>query len=102
MIRILVVEDDPSIRMARGYAHREGVSGRGRRQGGEGADKALSGRSTSSLDDVAPSTLRCAAIRCGRGPSRRLPVIMLSARGAEPDACAAELGADDYVTKLFH
>jgi DNA-binding response OmpR family regulator len=105
--RILVVEDDPSIRMgledtltAKGY--QVDVVGRG----GEGADKATSGRyDLLVLDVMLPDidgfeVLR--RIRNGRSASRRLPVIMLSARGAEIDRVRGlELGADDYVTKPF-
>jgi len=44
----------------------------------------------------------CRRIRGDRGPARRVPVIMLSARGAELDRVRGlELGADDYVTKPF-
>jgi DNA-binding response OmpR family regulator len=107
MTRILVVEDDPSIRMgledtlaAKGYQVE--VVGRG----SDGAERALSGRyELVVLDVMLPDidgfeVLR--RIRGSRGPSRRLPVIMLSARGAELDRVRGlELGADDYVTKPF-
>jgi DNA-binding response OmpR family regulator len=44
----------------------------------------------------------CRRIRASRGASRSVPVIMLSARGAELDRVRGlELGADDYVTKPF-
>jgi DNA-binding response OmpR family regulator len=105
--RILVIEDDPSIRMgledtltAKGYQVE--VVGKG----GEGAEKALSGRyDLVVLDVMLPDidgfeVLR--RVRGSRGPTRRLPVIMLSARGAELDRVRGlELGADDYVTKPF-
>ena len=107
MTRILVVEDDPSIRMgledtltAKGYEVE--VVGKG----GDGADKALGGRfDLVVLDVMLPDidgfeVLR--RIRGGTGAARRLPVIMLSARGAELDRVRGlELGADDYVTKPF-
>jgi DNA-binding response OmpR family regulator len=105
--RILVIEDDPSIRMgledtltAKGY--QVDVVGRG----AEGAERATSGRyDLLVLDVMLPDidgfeVLR--RIRGGRGATRRLPVIMLSARGAEIDRVRGlELGADDYVTKPF-
>jgi DNA-binding response OmpR family regulator len=105
--RILVVEDDPSIRMgledtlaAKGYAVE--VIGRG----GDGAERALSGRhDLVVLDVMLPDidgfeVLR--RIRGAKGAARRVPVIMLSARGAELDRVRGlELGADDYVTKPF-
>jgi len=44
----------------------------------------------------------CRRIRASKGAARRVPVIMLSARGAELDRVRGlELGADDYVTKPF-
>jgi DNA-binding response OmpR family regulator len=107
MTRILVVEDDPSIRMgledtfsAKGYQVE--VVGRGN----DGAERALSGRyELVVLDVMLPDidgfeVLR--RIRGSRGATRRLPVIMLSARGAELDRVRGlELGVDDYVTKPF-
>jgi DNA-binding response OmpR family regulator len=107
MTRILVIEDDPSIRMgledtliAKGYEVE--VIGRG----GEGAEKALGGRfDLVVLDVMLPDidgfeVLR--RIRGAKGAARKLPVIMLSARGAELDRVRGlELGADDYVTKPF-
>jgi len=107
MTRILVVEDDPSIRMgledtltAKGYEVE--VVGKG----GDGADKATGGRfDLVVLDVMLPDidgfeVLR--RIRAAKGAARSLPVIMLSARGAELDRVRGlELGADDYVTKPF-
>jgi DNA-binding response OmpR family regulator len=107
MTRILVVEDDPSIRMgledtltAKGYEV-DAVA-----RGGDGAERALSGRYDLIVLDVMLPDLDgfevCRRIRASRGAVRRLPVIMLSARGAELDRVRGlELGADDYVTKPF-
>jgi DNA-binding response OmpR family regulator len=105
--RILVIEDDPSIRMgledtltAKGYQV-DAVA-----RGGEGADRALTGRYDLVVLDVMLPDLDgfevCRRIRTSRGPARSVPVIMLSARGAELDRVRGlELGADDYVTKPF-
>jgi DNA-binding response OmpR family regulator len=107
MTRILVIEDDPSIRMgledtltAKGYEV-DAVA-----RGGDGADRALSGRYDLVVLDVMLPDLDgfevCRRLRASRGPARRVPVIMLSARGAELDRVRGlELGADDYVTKPF-
>ncbi|HEX3476335.1 MAG TPA: response regulator transcription factor [Kofleriaceae bacterium] len=107
MTRILVVEDDPSIRMgledtltAKGYEV-DAVA-----RGGDGAERALSGRYDLVVLDVMLPDLDgfevCRRIRAGHGPARRVPVIILSARGAELDRVRGlELGADDYVTKPF-
>ena len=107
MTRILVIEDDPSIRLgledtltAKGYEV-DAVA-----RGGEGADKATSGRYDLVVLDVMLPDLDgfeiCRRIRASLGPARKVPVIMLSARGAELDRVRGlELGADDYVTKPF-
>jgi DNA-binding response OmpR family regulator len=103
--RILVVEDDPSIRLgledtltAKGYEV-EAVS-----RGGEGAERAASGRFDLVVLDVMLPDIDgfevCRRIRGSR--ARGVAVIMLSARGAELDRVRGlELGADDYVTKPF-
>jgi DNA-binding response OmpR family regulator len=105
--RILVVEDDPSIRMgledtlaAKGYE--VDVAGKG----GDGAERAVTGRYDLVVLDVMLPDIDgfevCRRIRASKGPARRVPVIMLSARGAELDRVRGlELGADDYVTKPF-
>jgi DNA-binding response OmpR family regulator len=105
--RILVVEDDASIRMgledtlrAKGYEVE--VVGRG----SEGADKATAGRYDLVILDVMLPDIDgfevCRRIRGAKGAARSVPVIMLSARGAELDRVRGlELGADDYVTKPF-
>jgi DNA-binding response OmpR family regulator len=107
MTRILVVEDDPSIRMgledtlaAKGYE--VDVVGRGT----EGVERATSGRYDLLVLDVMLPDIDgfevCRRIRQSRGPARTLPVIILSARGAELERVRGlELGADDYVTKPF-
>jgi len=107
MTRILVVEDDPSIRMgledtlaAKGYEVE--VVGRG----SEGAERAVSGRFDLVVLDVMLPDIDgfevCRRIRQSKTTSRRVPVIILSARGAELDRVRGlELGADDYVTKPF-
>jgi len=107
MTRILVVEDDPSIRLgledtlaAKGYEVE--VVGRGI----EGADRAINGRFDLVVLDVMLPDIDgfevCRRIRNSKGTSRTVPVIILSARGAELDRVRGlELGADDYVTKPF-
>jgi DNA-binding response OmpR family regulator len=105
--RILVVEDDPSIRLgledtlrAKGYAV-DAVA-----RGSDGIDRALSGRYDLVILDImlpdGDGFEVCRRIRGSRGETARLPVIILSARGAELDRVRGlELGADDYVTKPF-
>jgi DNA-binding response OmpR family regulator len=105
MTKILVVEDDPSIRMglvdtltAKGYEV-EAVS-----RGSEGATRATSGLFDLVILDVMLPDFDgfevCRRIR--QSPAKGVAVIMLSARGAELDRVRGlELGADDYVTKPF-
>src|SRR3954463_15334552 len=101
---ILVVEDDPSITMglemnlaAEGYrvllAH----------DGEEGLAMARdAGLALVILDVMLPKLNGFELLRTLRREGRDIPVLMLSARGAEVDkVMGLELGAEDYVTKPF-
>ncbi len=106
MPQILVIEDDSSIRLgledtlrAKGYEVM--VAGRG----DEGVE--LAGRVRPDLiilDIMLPDTDGFEVCRKLKSSAamRNIPVIILSARGAELDRVRGlELGADDYVTKPF-
>jgi DNA-binding response OmpR family regulator len=101
---VLVVEDDASIAMglemnlaAEGYrvlVASDGESGLALARGG-GVDLAI-------LDVMLPRLNGFEIVRTLRSERRMLPVIMLSARGAEMDkVMGLELGAEDYITKPF-
>jgi two-component system response regulator MtrA len=101
--RVLLVEDDPSIREITTLAlEREGLRVTGT---GDGRDALVRFRQGTFdlviLDIMLPSLDGlevCRAIRKESG----VPVIMLSARGDTVDVVVGlELGADDYVTKPF-
>jgi two-component system response regulator RegX3 len=103
MNRVLVIEDEPAVRDALGYALR-----------GEGFDVDLTGDGEAGLHaaqagdyDVLVLDLMLPKMS-GTEVCRRLraespvPIIMLTAKGAELDrVLGLEIGADDYVTKPF-
>jgi DNA-binding response OmpR family regulator len=101
---VLVVEDDPSIAMglelnlgAEGYAVTTALDGE------QGLNLARSGGiDLIILDVMLPRINGFEVLRLLRLEGRRVPVIMLSARGAEIDkVMGLELGAEDYITKPF-
>jgi DNA-binding response OmpR family regulator len=104
--RILVVEDDPSIRLGledtlRSRGHRVAAVGRG----GEALERAQRERFDLVILDIMLPDLDGFEV-CRRLRESEIhaatPIIMLSARGAELDRVRGfELGADDYVTKPF-
>ena len=103
-IRVLVVEDEESIRRGlcdvlayRGYAP-EGVE-----RGDEGLRRGLSREHALVLLDVMlPGMNGFDVCRELRGALPQLPILMLTARGAEQDVLDGfRAGADDYVTKPF-
>ncbi|MFR9722944.1 response regulator transcription factor [Streptomyces sp. MS19] len=101
--RILVVEDDPTVaEVVAGYLRRAGFA----------VDRAGDGHTALARAAACPPDLVvldlmlpgldgltvCRALR-ERGP---VPIVMLTARGAEEDrVLGLETGADDYVTKPF-
>ena len=102
--RILVVEDDESIALglemnlsAEGYRVEVAANGE------TGLDLAKSGGfDLVILDVMLPRMNGIEVLRALRSGRAEVPVMMLSARGAEMDkVMGLELGAEDYVTKPF-
>jgi DNA-binding response OmpR family regulator len=103
-LRILVVEDEPSIRQGlldvlvfRGYAPEYAVDGK------QALERAAAGPFDLVLLDVMLPELDgfsvCERLRRARP---ELPILMLTAKNAEEDVLRGfEAGADDYVTKPF-
>ncbi len=102
--RILLIEDDPSIQ--RGLELNLGLEGYAVRCAGD-ADTGLRLVDAWSpdlvvLDVMLPGRSGHDVCRELRRKGSRLPVLMLSAKGAEMDRVQGlDLGADDYVTKPF-
>jgi len=100
---VLVVEDDPSIAMglemnlvAEGYSVTVAADGR------DGLVRARTGVDLVILDVMLPELNGLEVVRTLRSEGNAVPVIMLSARGAEMDkVLGLELGAEDYITKPF-
>jgi DNA-binding response OmpR family regulator len=101
--KILVVEDEPAIADAVGYALAE--AGYEVDTVGDGDDAISAARDTRYdlmiLDLLLPGTQGMEVCRTLRSESD-LPIVMLTAREAEADRVGGlEVGADDYVTKPF-
>ncbi len=100
--RVLVVEDESTIRHAVGYAlRRDGFEVAESGDGAEALEIAESAFDVVILDLGLPTVSGTEVLRRLRagGP---VPIIVLTARGAESDRILGlELGADDYVTKPF-
>jgi two-component system, OmpR family, alkaline phosphatase synthesis response regulator PhoP len=101
---VLVVEDDPSIAMGLEM----NLSSEGYRvlvapDGEEGLEIARAGGiDLLILDVMLPRLNGFELLRMLRRERQMMPVIMLSARGAEMDkVMGLELGAEDYITKPF-
>jgi len=102
--RILVVEDDPHIRLglvealkAEGYDVCECREGRSAVKQVRALDPALV-----ILDVMLPGKSGFDICRELRASKNQVPILMLTAKGQEVDKVVGlELGADDYVTKPF-
>lgn len=101
---ILVVEDDPSLRMglAENLAH-EGYAVDTAEDGDRGLALGLEARHDLILLDVMlPGQTGYEVCRALRDKEVRTPIIMLTARNEEFDRVLGfDLGTDDYVTKPF-
>jgi two-component system, OmpR family, response regulator RegX3 len=103
MNRVLVVDDEPAIRDAISYALRsEGFDVEVAADGENALDAAVhGGHDVVVLDLMLPGMSGTEVCRRVRAESA-IPIIMLTARGAELDrVLGLEVGADDYVTKPF-
>jgi DNA-binding response OmpR family regulator len=103
MNRVLVVEDEPAVRDALGYALRgEGFEVDLTGDGEAGLHAAQAGDyDVLVLDLMLPKMSGTEVCRRLRAESP-VPIIMLTAKGAELDrVLGLEIGADDYITKPF-
>jgi two-component system response regulator RegX3 len=103
LTRILVVDDEPALRDTVGYALRqEGFEVEVREDGDAALEAALTnGFDLVILDLMLPGLSGTEVCRRLRAQSA-IPIVMLTARGAEVDRVVGlEIGADDYVTKPF-
>jgi two-component system alkaline phosphatase synthesis response regulator PhoP len=101
---VLVVEDDPSLRMSlRATLRSAGYSVQVAATGPEGLDAALTAAPDLVLLDVMlPEMNGFEILERIREQAPELPVLMVSAKGQEEDRVRGlGLGADDYVVKPF-
>lgn len=102
--RVLVVDDDPTVReVLGGYLERAGFTVSAVSDGGQAVD--LLERVTPDLvvlDLTLPGLDGLEVFRRMRAVQAHLPVVILTARGEESDrVLGLEMGADDYVGKPF-
>ncbi len=103
MTRILVVDDEPAIRDAVGYAlQQEGFDVDARADGETGLEAAMEEDfDLVILDLMLPGISGSEVCRRLRAESA-IPIVMLTAKSAEVDrVLGLEIGADDYVSKPF-
>ena len=105
--RVLIVEDEPAIAelVAVNLRHNGFAAGlgRGRRRRAARARCRAARRDPAGLDAAGPER-RCSWRASGARDARTkaIPILMLTARGDEPDKVAGlDAGADDYITKPF-
>jgi DNA-binding response OmpR family regulator len=104
MIKILIVDDEPAMRMGlKDNLEFEGYEVDYAEDGQEGLDKILANKYNLILLDVMmPKMSGLDVCRNIRKKGINTPVILLTAKGEEIDKILGlELGADDYVTKPF-
>src|SRR5579871_2365072 len=103
---LLLIEDDPDIvELVQYNLEREGFRVASARDGERGLHDASSNHPSLILLDLMLPGMEglevCRALRHNR-VTKRIPVVMLTAKGEETDiVLGLEMGADDYVTKPF-
>lgn len=104
-MRVLLVDDDDDVQKILGhYLQQDGHAVTAARTGGEAlAAMDAGGVDVAVLDLTLPDLDGFEVLRRVRsGPSADLPILLLTARGEEPDRLLGlGLGADDYVVKPF-
>lgn len=104
MIKILIVEDEPNMRMGlRDNLEFEGYEVDLASDGEEGLEKATTEKySLILLDVMLPKVSGFEICKQARAKGVKTPIILITAKGEEIDkVLGLELGADDYVTKPF-
>ncbi|GAB1349222.1 cell wall metabolism DNA-binding response regulator WalR [Ignavibacteriales bacterium] len=104
MIKILIVEDEPNMRMGlRDNLEFEGYEVELASDGEEGLEKATGEKYNLILLDVMlPKISGFEICKQARAKGVKTPIILITAKGEEIDkVLGLELGADDYVTKPF-
>lgn len=104
MARILIVEDEPSMRMGlKDNLEFESFDVDQAPDGEEGLEKSLSNTYDLILLDVMmPKMSGLDMCKALRSKGNKTPIIFLTAKGEEIDkVLGLELGADDYITKPF-
>jgi two-component system alkaline phosphatase synthesis response regulator PhoP len=102
--RILIVEDDPSIRLGlKRSLEFEGFTVELARDGEEAIQRAFDKKpELIVLDIMLPKVNGFEVCRTVRKYDSTIPIVILSAKGDEGDkVLGLELGADDYITKPF-
>jgi DNA-binding response OmpR family regulator len=102
-IRVLIIEDDPTVgEVVARYLRREGYAVDVEADGAVGLQQALARPPDLVILDLMLPTLSGLEICRRLRAAAPVPIIMLTARGAETDRIAGlEMGADDYVAKPF-
>lgn len=104
MAKILIVEDDPSMKIGlRDNLEFEGYEVDTASDGEEGLNKTLDGNyNLVILDVMMPKMSGFDVCKTIRKRGLTVPIVLLTAKGEEIDkVLGLELGADDYITKPF-
>jgi DNA-binding response OmpR family regulator len=101
--RLLVIDDDKKLcRLIRDYLEPMGYEVESAHSGPEGLDRAQAGQYQAIILDVMLPGMDGFEVLKHLRRTSDIPVLMLTARGEEPDRIVGlEIGADDYLPKTF-